>query len=118
MKPSYASRHVVALAAGLVALVVFASCGQGPSDERDGQVSRSRFIDAYVDLRVTALRAEEGLLTDSARAVVLERHGMTEDELLRFVDAHGRDLDYMRDLWNEVELRLDSVPPLPPDSQP
>lgn len=98
---------------GVVALCLLATagCGDRPSD-RDLAVSRARFIDTYVDLRVEALRAESETLTDSARATVLRRHGVTEEELLDFAEAMGGDLDYMRDVWNEIEARLDSLPPV------
>ena len=81
-------------------------------------VSRTQFVETYVDLRVSALRREDETLTDSARAAVLSRHGVTEDQLLEFASAHGADLEFMRDLWNEVEARLDSVPLLVEDQEP
>lgn len=98
----------------VVALCLLATfgCGDGPSD-RELAVSRARFIDTYVDLRVEALRADPETLTDSARATVLARHGVTEEELLDFAEAMGGDLEYMRDVWNEIEARLDSLPPIP-----
>lgn len=95
----------------VLCLLVVLGCGDRPSD-RDLSVSRARFVDTYVDLRAEALRVESGRLTDSARATVLARHGVTEEELLDFAEAMGGDLDYMRDLWNEIELRLDSLPPV------
>lgn len=98
---------------GVVVLCLLAvpGCDDRPSD-RDLAVSRARFVDTYVDLRVEALRAESETLTDSARATVLARHGVTQEELLDFAEAMGGDLDYMRDIWNEIETRLDSLPPV------
>ncbi len=105
MRNTFHTLGVVALC-----LLVVSGCDDRPS-ERDLAVSRARFVDTYVDLRVEALRAETETLTDSARATVLRRHGVTEDELLDFAEAMGGDLDYMRDVWNEIEARLDSLPP-------
>ncbi len=91
------------------------ACG----DEADPSlVSRARFVDTYVDLRVSALRREDETLTDSVRAAVLARHDVTEAQLLDFASAHGGDLEFMRDLWNEVEARLDSVPLAVEDQAP
>ncbi|MEX2472420.1 MAG: hypothetical protein WEA34_09590 [Gemmatimonadota bacterium] len=106
MKSSIYTLRVVVLC-----LSAALGCGDRPSD-RGLAVSRARFVDTYVDLRAEALRAESEMLTDSARATVLARHGVTEEELLDFAEAMGGDLDYMRDLWNEIELRLDSLPPV------
>lgn len=98
---------------GLVVLCLstLLGCGDRASD-RGLAVSRARFVDTYVDLRIEALRTETETLTDSTRATVLARHGVTEEDLLDFAEAVGGDLDYMRDLWNEIELRLDSLPPV------
>ena len=85
--------------------------------ETDG-MTRADFVSTYVDLRVAALRRDDETLTDSARAAVLARHGVTEGDLLDFASTHGGDLDFMRDLWNEVEARLDSVPLVPEDEAP
>ncbi|MDZ7779404.1 MAG: hypothetical protein U5R14_05605 [Gemmatimonadota bacterium] len=93
------------------------ACGNG-SERASGELTREGFIDAYVDLRAAALRDEDGVLTDSTRNAILERHDVTEETLLDYVDARGRDLDFMRDLWNEIEVRLDSVPPEPVEPSP
>jgi hypothetical protein len=99
-------RTLVAASAVFI-LLPSAACDAGA----DGSLlSKADFVDAYVDLRVSALRREDHTLTDSARVAVLARHGVTEDQLLEFASAHGGDLEFMRDLWNEVEARLDSVP--------
>ena len=44
------------------------------------------------------------------REEILAAKGVTEDDLLDFVRVHSTDLDYMRDVWNEVELRMDRSP--------
>lgn len=107
--------RTLALACVVLVTPLAVACG----DQAESTlVSRARFVDAYVDLRVTALRREDETLTDSARAAVLARHDVTEDQLLEFATAHGGDLEFMRDLWNEVEARLDSVPLAVEDQAP
>lgn len=90
-----------------VACLLLVSCdlGSGPSDVID----RETFIATYVDLRRAALTATDGELDDEARTEVLERHGVTEEDLLHFADAHGDDVDFLRSLWTEVEARMDSL---------
>jgi len=97
-------------------LLTATACGDLSVGGTDDAVARETFIEAYVDLRVAALRTPDAELTDSARAAILERHGVTEEELLEFAAATAGDLEFTRDLWNEIELRLDSVPPMPADS--
>ena len=99
--------RILVVASAVFILLPSAACDPGTDESL---VPRADFVDAYVDLRVSALRREDRTLTDSARAAVLARHGVTEDQLLEFASAHGGDLEFMRDLWNEVEARLDSVP--------
>jgi hypothetical protein len=35
---------------------------------------------------------------------------VSEEDLKDFVDAHAADAEYMRDVWNDVELLLDRPP--------
>jgi hypothetical protein len=49
--------------------------------------------------------------TYEARVQTLSSHAVTEEQLLAFVEYHGGDLTFMRDLWNEVELSLDAQRP-------
>lgn len=94
----------------LLAALVLGSCtGGSPSDDPD-TVAREKFVATYVDLRVTALQGD-GALTDEQRRVVLERHAVSEDDLVRFVDVHGADLAFMRSVWDDVEARLDAARP-------
>jgi len=74
-------------------------------------IDREAFIETYVDLRVAALETETRQLSDEGRAEVLTSSGLTADDLVRFAEAHGRDLDFMRDVWNDVELRMDALLP-------
>lgn len=97
-------------------LVLPTACGDGgsgPSPDPGGQgaeevetISRETFVSAYVDLRVTALRGGRESVTEEERREVLERHGITEDDLLEFVEVHGGDVDFMRQLWEEVDRRI------------
>jgi hypothetical protein len=96
----------------LAVAAVAAGCGHGPSEATDttgAAVDRETFISTYVDLRTAAIRSRPDSLAPQARARILGDHGVTEDGLLQFVQAHGEDVSYMRDVWDDVEKRLDSV---------
>ena len=71
-------------------------------------IERQLFVETYVDLRVTALRSEDGLIDDEERREVLSRHGVTEEQLLEFARVHGEDPETMRSVWDEIEDRLDA----------
>lgn len=96
-----------ARAAGLAVAVFAAACGSDPSDQA---MDREVFVQTYVDLRVAALDTDSQRLADPDREAVLRRHGVTADDLTRFVETHASNLDYMRDVWNDIELRLDRTP--------
>ena len=67
---------------------------------------RESFINAYVDLRVSSLNMQTSEIGEAARDSLLAVHDMTEDELLDFVDRHGTDVAFMRDVWNDIETRI------------
>jgi len=92
---------------GLLLCAAVPACGQGRGTPA---ISRDAFVDSYVALRVAGLSTEVGDLSDSARSRILTEQGVTEQDLLDFVAARGTDVVFMRDLWNEIEQRLDSVP--------
>jgi hypothetical protein len=85
-------------------------CG-GSGANADGPIDQETFIASYVDLRSTALRTETGELDDALRAEVLERNGVSEEDLLAFVELHGEDVSLMQDIWDEIESRMDAARP-------
>jgi len=100
------------LSRSLGALVVavstaLAGCG---SPTPEGVIDREAFIDAYVELRIAALETDSSKVAATDRDAILADIGVTEDDMLAFVRAHAADLEFMRDVWNEVELRMDQPP--------
>ncbi|MBW3534721.1 MAG: hypothetical protein KY453_05810 [Gemmatimonadetes bacterium] len=89
------------------------ACGAGEPPQAE-TIPRETFIATYVDLRKASLEGPGGPIDDGERQRVLEAHGVSEDDLLRFADVHGDDPRYMRELWDEIERRLQGPPP--PDS--
>jgi hypothetical protein len=97
----------------LPVLLLAAACG-GAEPET---IERESFIATYVDLRRAALQNPGAQIGPPQRDEVLARHGVSEEDLLSFVEVHGRDVDYMAGVWGEVEARLhpqDSVPAMQP----
>jgi hypothetical protein len=108
LRPSRFARGFAASAS----VVVLAACTTAPAEETIG---RDAFVEAYVDLRISALETDAQVMTDSLRAVVLARHGLTAEDLLGFAEAHARDLEFMRDVWNDVEAQMDARRPSEPE---
>jgi hypothetical protein len=94
------------------ATVALASCTTTRADET---IDRDAFVAAYVDLRISALETDEQAMTDSLRAVVLGRHGLAPEDLIHFAEVHARDLEFMRDVWNDVEAQMDARRPGEPE---
>ena len=94
-------RYLILLA---VALLPGASCTPDDSEGRRGAIiSREAFIQAYVELRVEALGIPGEELPLERRDQILESLGLDEDDLLDFVEARGRDIQFMRRVWEEVD---------------
>lgn len=84
------------------------ACGGGPAQSSPStSMDRETFIATYVDLRAAAVGNEDGLIQDGQRAEILKRHGVTEADLVGFATDRGADVAYMRQVWDEVERRLD-----------
>lgn len=102
-------RRGLRIGATVVGLAATAACGSPPTpDEAEGGLHRETFIATYVDLRVAALR-NEGVMDPRLKESVLANHEVTDEELVDFAERHGRDVAFMRDVWNEVESRMDSI---------
>jgi len=87
-----------------VALLFLAACSSGgPAGGEAEVISREVFIQAYVELRVAALKSEDEELSLDDRDRVLGDLGLQEEDLLRFVEVRGRDVQYMRRVWEEVD---------------
>lgn len=73
-------------------------CGASPET-----IPREEFVGAYVALRVAELEGAGSVISDAARDSVLAASGVTEEDLDAFVEAHGRDVVFMTDIWTEVD---------------
>jgi hypothetical protein len=96
-------------------LVAVSACGGNDSVQVvEGVIDRDAFIGAYVDLRAETLDGTEAVLLDEERDSVLARHGLDGESLLAFVEAYGRELEYMNEVWAEIDLRLTARPATEP----
>jgi len=103
------------LRAGAVAVGLWpaAACTSGPET-----IDRDVFVATYVDLRVAALDTDSALLAAPDREAILQRHGVTEADLTTFAEVHAAELEFMRDVWAEVETAMDREPGADAGSDP
>jgi hypothetical protein len=107
-------KRTVTAAALLLAL---ASCSSDTVEPGAGDViGREAFIATYVELRRAAIGSPDFRVSPGARAEILARHGVEAEDLVRFAEAYGRDLELMNEVWTEVEARIqdsgaDATPP-------
>lgn len=104
-----------ALAIALLMGIGVVACGDS---ERTDVIDRETFIDTYVDLRIAALDTDSARIGAADREAILARHGVSEDDLVEFVEVYGSELEVMRDVWNEVEVRMDRTPEAADESRP
>jgi hypothetical protein len=102
-RPRNALRRRTGLRPLVLVLCGLAACGGRVPETIDREV----FIDTYVDLRTAALDTDSTKVSETERTDILARHGVTEDDLVTFADVHATELEFMRDVWNDVELRMD-----------
>jgi hypothetical protein len=91
-------------------LGLVAACGGGEQAVSGDLVDRETFIATYVDLRNAALLSDDFQVAADQRAEILSRHGVDGEGLVRFAEAHGRDMEFMNAVWSEVEARLAETP--------
>jgi hypothetical protein len=101
-------RQAIAASGRALALAAFAAlaaaCGQPPPGGEP--IDREVFIEAYVDLRVAALDSDEFVVSPEQRDEILAHHGVDQERLLHFAEVHGGDVDFMNEVWSEVDRRL------------
>lgn len=93
------------LGAALLVALLTLSC-TSPDEGSPETISREAFIATYIDLRTAALDDTSALLTTEERSQILDSHGVTPDDLTRFVEVHGDRPRYLQEIWFEVEERI------------
>ena len=90
----------------LLALAPVACDGGIPSWERERTIPKETFIQTMVELRLEAARTMDHRITPGQRDRILDEMGVTDQELIRFAEAHGGNVPFMHEVWLEVDRRL------------
>lgn len=92
------------LTGGLLCLLF--ACGGERAPEAGGTISRDVFVGTYVELRMAALHSPDGRVSPEAKAEILEAKGVTEADLLEYVDLNGARVQFMVEVWAEIDDTL------------
>ena len=93
------------LAAGT--LFTGTGCSQDASPPQpEGIIDREAFIQAYMELRAAGVVTPDQSLHPAEADRILAEQGLTDQDLLDFVEAWGRDPVFMENLWTEVDDRM------------
>ncbi len=98
-------RPLVTLIALLLG-VASGACGANTPNEVVDTIDRETFIEVYVDLRSVALRKTSRKVNAVERDSLLAMHEVTEENLRLFLEVYHTEVEFMRDLWNDVEARI------------
>jgi hypothetical protein len=103
--------------AGIAMALVLASMACGGSTETATSstetIPRDVFVQAYVELRMEAFDNTPKIITNAEKDLILNQRGISEDDMRHFIEVHGPDLEFMRDLWADIEAQILSL--LSPD---
>jgi hypothetical protein len=95
----------------LPTLLALASTGCG-TDRADAvrentSIDTETFVEVYIALRRAAVETGDSTADFEARKrVILERHGVSGQDLLDYVERHGRDFAAMSTVWDTIYRRL------------
>jgi hypothetical protein len=102
--PQAGPKSAVAVLASVLLLSAYAAGCRGTETViPEGTITREQFTAAWIDLRFAALEAGRPEPTPEARDSVLAAHDLSATDLFDFLEVHGRDVDYMRELWEALE---------------
>lgn len=92
----------------LTAVLFIATTGCGsprPVVEPEGLLETDEFIEVYLELRRAATSADSTADLAAIRAEILERHGVTAQDLLDFVEWWSNDLHGVSVIWDTIYQR-------------
>ena len=119
------NRRVRVAAAAVLGILGSAACSSGQGPESSEVIDRGVFIATYVDLRMSTLRQGVDQIPTVDRDRILAEHGVSEQDLLDFVEIRGHQPEFMQPVWDTIEARIDrerlgtgAIQGPDPDAQP
>ncbi len=78
----------------------------GCKSEESGRLSREEYIEVFVEILLAAEETRDSVAATYATLAILEKHGLTEDDLIEFANRYVDDAQGLADIWAEIEERL------------
>jgi hypothetical protein len=110
--PSYSGPRRRWLVGALLSLLFVGCDGLAPTS-RDGGLTKAQFVDVIVALREAEREIIQEVAGDSAhiefaqrKDEILERHGVSEEDLRQFVARHRDRPALVTDAWDQIAQRL------------
>lgn len=72
-------------------------------------LTSGEFVDVYVSLLEAEWETGSQEEFEAHRDQILEQHETSRDELVRFVEAHADDPEFLAALWHSIETRLQEL---------
>lgn len=72
-------------------------------------LTSGEFVEVYVSLLEAERETGSQEEFEARRDQLLEQHETSRDELVRFVEAHAEDPEFLATLWDSIEARLQEV---------
>ncbi len=96
--------------AALALTLGLSSCdGGAPPASLVSTITPATFVEVMIQLRSSPLLDSSGYLLEEESRGILEAHGLTADDLRRFVEVQGVDVVFMANLWEEIERGINEA---------
>jgi len=77
-------------------------------------ISREEYVEVYVDILRASDEEPDSIAASKRAQEILDRRGITEEELLGYAEHYAEDPEHLAQVWQEIESRLSE--PEPQDS--
>lgn len=77
-------------------------------------ISQQQYVDIYVEILRAADEEPDEVAASQRAQEILDRRGVSQEDLLGFAEHYADDPEYLSEVWLEIERRLRS--PEPQDS--
>ena len=84
-------------------LLVLAACQETINPP---PISREQYIDTYVEILLAADEEPDSVAASERAKEILERRGITQEELMAYAEHYIDDPEHLAEVWMEIETRL------------